>query len=112
MKLCENMEEFRARYGTKRMKLRHVAALALVGWYLVIFPDPARLKKLKYPPQFTIWDTYPDKSSCKRALPELAKFVATDPDYASHGMRHTVACVVPDDPSLKGKAAVQRVKPN
>jgi hypothetical protein len=34
MKLCENMEEFRARYGTKRMKLRHAAALALVGWYL------------------------------------------------------------------------------
>jgi hypothetical protein len=43
------------------MKPRHAAALALVGWYLVIFPDEAQLKKLKYPPQYLIWDTYSDK---------------------------------------------------
>ncbi len=42
------------------MKPRHAAALALVGWYLVIFPDEAQLKKQfrKYPPQDLIWDIY------------------------------------------------------
>jgi hypothetical protein len=35
-----------------RMKPRHAAALVLVGWYLVIIPNEARLKQIHYPPQY------------------------------------------------------------
>ena len=90
------------------MKLRHTAAFALVGWYLVLIPDEAQMKKLRlnYPPQYHIWDTYPDKSSCERDLAEAAK------SYADSKVRWATSCVMPDDPSLKGKARVRRLKPN
>jgi hypothetical protein len=89
------------------MKPRHAAALALVGWYLVIFPDEAQLKKLKYPPQYLIWDTYSDKASCERDRPEAARNSA----FSYSRLRHTTACVRPDDPSLKGKYRGERIKP-
>jgi len=94
----------------REMKLRHAAALALAVWYLVDIPDQAELKELKYPPQYEIWDTYSDKSSCERDRPEFARVIAGHIAAEKHKVEETVSCVMPDDPSLKGKIAVRRVK--
>src|SRR6185312_12144148 len=81
------------------MKPRHAAALALVGWYLMMPPwNPALdanapLSKWA-PPRYIGYDLrlteqFKDLAGCQAALSELKHFVERRPkDFAHHGPFH------------------------
>jgi hypothetical protein len=99
------------------MKVRHAAALALVGWYLML--PPLKLGQSgKYHPDFEVplnqWESYQsydDAAKCEedkaRTLIALQRVshefpadrsAATDAEQAVFGQ-----CIATDDPRLKGK---------
>ena len=104
------------------MKLRHAAALALVGWYLMFPPFTqgwsARGASLKL---WQIQDTFDSKADCESALSEykadparhLPFFrgrnpnevryeIAKDPNFWNPIIA-AIQCVASDDPRLKPK---------
>jgi hypothetical protein len=91
------------------MKPRHVAALALVGCYL-IGPPIAKLTVEPGTPlsAWRILHTYDSVAACKKALPTYRKYMqsrtwpsqtATD---AAHQVASALMCIATDDPRLKG----------
>jgi hypothetical protein len=94
------------------MKSRHAAALALVGWYLVLVPANDKSWGSKPRNTVVVWDIYSDKSSCERDRPGVAKGLSDEyaTYYPNSGYAVTVSCVATNAPSLKGKSFVQRVK--
>jgi hypothetical protein len=105
------------------MKPRHAAALALVGWYLMVPPDstvPHSVDSAAPISRWSIITNFESADTCKQALTELqnkngdpAKLDATgrlrrfqkrqpaDPALARARVDHT-ACIATDDPRLKG----------
>jgi hypothetical protein len=89
------------------MKPRHAAALALVGWYLMMPPiDPAsrfgsgateQQADLKAP-LYAWWitDTFDDLDQCKAAIASMTP--KTTGGYWSH-----IQCISSEDLRLKGK---------
>jgi hypothetical protein len=48
------------------MNLRHTAALALVGWYLIVFSETGRCIGCETGPAITdVWGIYADASDCE-----------------------------------------------
>jgi hypothetical protein len=93
------------------MNLRHAAALALVGWYLMIPPDLADLAPISAWQHFGSYDTAKECDSGKSQLgidaikDENASGCKVTPsehcflDFAKENAR----CIASDDPSLKEK---------
>jgi hypothetical protein len=106
------------------MNLRHAAALALVGWYLMVPPTPWNPKISTW----TIWNSYDTAAQCgivlgrqresaSRVLADMAalakhkptnKFqaevdaVTLDPKFkAMEEAELNAACISSDDPRLK-----------
>jgi rRNA-processing protein FCF1 len=106
------------------MNLRHAAALALVGWYLMVPPDSAVPHSVDSAAPMSRWSIvtkFESTDTCKQALTELqnkhgdpAKLDATgrlrrfqkrqptDPKLARARIDHA-ACVATGDPQLKEK---------
>ena len=99
----------------RSMKPRHAAALALVGWYLMVppilsnGPSPsivdARVGVEKPLSEWDVQDTFDSATECKRARQTLtAKTVANDPNLRAllEKADSLAQCVATDDPRLKG----------
>jgi hypothetical protein len=106
------------------MKPRHAAALALVGWYLMIPPvfspmeqHPRSFNSLSAPPnKWDIWAKFDSESECEKEKEHLRteapirlKFAREHPDQDPNGNIVAVSeawqlaeCVAADDPRLKG----------
>ena len=105
------------------MNLRHAAALALVGWYLMVPPDftgrPHAIDSAAPISRWTIVTSFNSADICKKALTELqnkngdpANLDATgklrrfqrrqppDPELARARVDNA-ACIASDDPRLK-----------
>jgi hypothetical protein len=93
------------------MNLRHAAAIALVGWYLMIPPEVGQGagRSVRYQVPLTKWDraaTLDSEAACNERLREWSKVIgpfenftqALVADRFQHGR-----CVPSDDPRLKGK---------
>ena len=105
------------------MKPRHTAALALVGWYLMIPPvfspmgdHPRAFNDLKASlNRWDIWASFESETSCKKEMEHLRKeaplrlkFAHERPDQDRNGNIVAVAeawqraeCVATHDPRLK-----------
>ena len=90
------------------MKLCHAAALALVGWYLMLPPvrpdgsanADAPLSKWKTS------NTYDTPDECKKVLSGLRGGwvgYANGHELNYPSQKETAACIASDDPRLKGK---------
>ncbi|MGA9884041.1 MAG: hypothetical protein WBQ34_10010 [Candidatus Acidiferrales bacterium] len=88
------------------MKLRHIAALALVGWYLMVPPIVQKNGKYQYDyaaplSKWTEEDAFDTASDCKEDRETLVK--------ASKGWGTSATdtaqerCIATDDPRLKEK---------
>ena len=107
-----------------QMRFRHAAALALVGWYLMVPPDstvPHSVDSAAPISRWTIVTNFEGADTCKQVLTELqnkngdpAKLDATgrlrrfqkrqpaDPELARARVDHA-ACIAIDDPRLEEK---------
>ena len=86
------------------MNSRHAAALALVGWYLIL--PPLEVHQLDEKAPISLWDkvgTYDTETACKEqaALLRLRHAKVTDPLLKKHFALGL--CIASDDPRLKGK---------
>jgi hypothetical protein len=93
------------------MKLRHAAALALVGWYLMLPPDTS--DKLYPPPyssiplqKWSIIESYDTAAACeagyRKYLADYNKYPQIPHDYNSDYQRWNASkCISTDDPRLK-----------
>jgi hypothetical protein len=91
------------------MKPRHTAALALVGWYLMVPPVDRQRHSLTDKP-LTRWnrvETFDSEQACKESLAFLLKNLkgqfqnfelAVQAERLFHGQ-----CIASDDPRLKEK---------
>jgi hypothetical protein len=90
------------------VKPRHVAALALVGWYLMLPPvRPDGSVNANAPlSKWKTSNTYDTADECKTALLSLrAGWVgyANGRQLNYPSQKDTAACIATDDPRLKGK---------
>jgi len=100
------------------MKLRHAAALALAGWYLIVPPTGRNLRVGLAAPlsQWTTVGTFNSAGDCesgkRKGLPLLEKRIkekAGKAGVAAHDSDVQIIaglslrCVASDDPRLKGK---------
>jgi len=87
------------------MKLRCTAALALVGWYLMIFP--ANVERGPGGPTGTaayVWGLYPNSSDCNVERTHVAALLAERQKHPQGGYlaQWATTCVATDDHRLKG----------
>ena len=83
-------------------KIRHVAALALMGWSLIVLPAAGAGRRLRFEPLWT-WkaiDTFNSQEECEQMRRELIQRM---PGTAIE----TAQCVSGDDLRLKGKPEEQ-----
>jgi hypothetical protein len=100
------------------MNLRHAAALALVGWYLMqptVFIKPGHQSFDNWGAEiseWTIFSSYDSAQQCEKAKTHLYNNSASkinpsdDPDgtfRASDHASHYATCIATDDPRLKRK---------
>jgi hypothetical protein len=90
------------------MKLRHAAALALVGWYLMVgfspfppkvTPQPLHPGETEGPPILSQWQirrSFDSADKCEQARTELLRLT---PSVGAAD----VLCIASDDPRLKEK---------
>jgi|SRR5271156_2451692 hypothetical protein len=106
------------------MKLRHAAALALVGWYLMVPPIRSYVPLILLPNEpLTKWEqrqSYDTAEQCKAARKRIQKYLAReltkqrlgkDSHYieqpvaqeiiAEQGKLNLSRCIATDDPRLK-----------
>jgi hypothetical protein len=78
------------------MKPRHVAALALVGWYLMVPP---------LVPQWTILDSFDSAEECIDAHVKLLRdrFIKNANDEIRLEQAYSARCIATDNPRLKKK---------
>jgi len=96
------------------MRFRHAAALALVGWYLMLPPpNPDNKNTILLGADLSLWavyESYDNAKECRRERETLkARIPFTDTDEVlkrgsiSDKMRWFGQCVATDDPRLKQK---------
>ena len=93
-------------------RVRHAAALALVGWYLMM-PTPAPETFMTVTPPVGRWDhlgTYDNEKECDHALDEMSRKSEREgfemKGFSPEALRHSGAlakCISTDDPRLKEK---------
>ena len=97
------------------MKLRHAAALALVGWYLMMPPMASDLRPDEAAPLATwgLVESFDSAQACKRALHKysdeaIKKVQGGSESSTTNSARFVVAeeCIASDDPRLKQKRTV------
>jgi hypothetical protein len=87
------------------MKLRHAAALALVGWYLMVPPSTDERAPLF---QWEVVASYDSASACREALHKSKDPAQVESDYPSLARLFAAQgflaaqCIATDDPRLKG----------
>jgi hypothetical protein len=88
------------------MTLCHVAALALVGWYLIVGPNPmGGCIGCEHSSPGWVWGVYPNASDCQRVQKKLkATFVENQkhPKSKWHEILGS-GCDSSDDPMFKAK---------
>src|SRR6266851_5482863 len=97
--------EYKHRYAGVRRLWTHAAALALVGWYLMMPPWYNDEKEPRLNAPIAAWEilgSYDSADQCMRKLVELANkaFARSTPKERSE---FGVNCIATDDPRLKGK---------
>jgi hypothetical protein len=98
------------------MKLRHAAALALVGWYLMAPPIRQTKDDGRYIDEhaeyrdWSILSTFPDRDQCEefrdRGVPDAEQQLASGRKKGPRlGLNQLTEseCIATDDPRLKGK---------
>jgi len=86
------------------MKPRHAAALALVGWYLMMPPLYEDEKEPRIDAPLNEWKinmSFDDADSCETVLIHLQNNLGSDRKLAKRKMNSV--CVSTDDPRLKPK---------
>jgi hypothetical protein len=99
-----------------KMKLHHTAALALVGWYLMMPPRSPGAKSVDLGADLSLWghwNSYVTAAECRRELDKLRVPLTRKYDYDMNGvlrrgtifeqMAYFARCVATDDPRLKEK---------
>ena len=88
------------------MKIRHAAALALVGWYLMVTP-PISITTMQADTQavlseWSISRSFDSADACEKAKSDFQK---TSPKLVNNGVgiSRFASCISTDDPRLKGK---------
>ena len=84
------------------MKLRHAAALLLLGWYLLI-PSPAMVEARRTGPPLSRWyhlGVYDTKDDCANMI---ATKLAQQQNESERWRYSKAICVDSDDPRMKGK---------
>ena len=90
-------------------KLRHAAALALVGWYLMV--PPPHSKRIRPAPlsEWSIYKTYESVDVCYYSRTGIASGILQDapPDFVARfdgrfmDIFEQAKCIASDDPRLK-----------
>ena len=86
------------------MKLRHTAALALVGWYLVM-PTPEMASARRDDVSLSHWyqiGTYDSADDCNQAKSGML-YSKSQTNADENWRMARLQCVAEDDPRLKGK---------
>jgi hypothetical protein len=86
------------------MKFWHAAALALVGWYLMVPPLTSDGKQFDANVPLAQWDArmaFDNASDCENTLYALIKDASED-NLTHQQLRHS-RCIASDDPRLKEK---------
>ncbi len=99
-----------------KVKLRHAAALALTGWYLMVPPMPYDHQThemdvdLSTPvSEWTLLGSFDTANDCKKRVDELIQQGGEAVDRHAKGAEQrlndltSAACIATDDPRLKGK---------
>jgi hypothetical protein len=91
------------------MRFRHAAALALVGWYLML-PPWVKYNTFDASEPLSKWDhsaSYDSAAECERVRSAMTDYYSHHPkaDDADWFLRlnATAQCVATDDPRLKGE---------
>ena len=89
------------------MKLRHAAALALIGWYLLQPPMRSHSGRYEYDANapLSLWSehaAYDSAAECEKGKAKLAE-AFPDAPASSKGFLASFHCVASDDPRLKEK---------
>jgi hypothetical protein len=85
------------------MNLHHAAALALVGWFLMVAPveQTGPFAKVDIKAPLNEWDsqaTFDDRQACENARTE---YLAYPPPCCGEVGEKGILCVASDDPRLK-----------
>jgi hypothetical protein len=89
---------------TNRIRLGHIAALALVGWYLMVPPQTRTwwIGRQYYDESASLSRWTIERSFDKAEVCQAARLAAQQqPGGAAMGMGHAL-CIATDDPSLRG----------
>jgi len=91
----------------RRMKSSHAAALALVGWYLMIPPSGRDYPMGNVNAPLSQWGkrptTYRDKEECEHALDRHVRQVNAKNKQVAAKFYKQAQCIASDDPRLKQK---------
>lgn len=89
------------------MKLRHAAALALVGWYLMMPPTSRDYPMGKVDAPLTEWPkkptTYRNQKECEHVLDKQIRLANSKNKQITVKFYQQAPCVSADDPRLKSK---------
>jgi hypothetical protein len=89
------------------MSLRHAAALALIGWYLIVPPSGRDYPMGNVNTPLSQWGkrptVYRDKEECEHVLDKQRRLVHGKNRQLAHKFYQQAQCVPADDPRLRGK---------
>ena len=88
------------------MKLRHAAALALAGWYLMLGAPTGKMGIRDYSAPVSKWEQmggYDTAAECEADEQEKWKLARDDGDQSGARMWLEAKCLSTDDPRLKEK---------
>ena len=102
---ASNLRPNNCRQKKEAMKLRHAAALALVGWYLMTPPFVNNRADLNTPlSRWTILGSFDSAEKCEEDRRPLqgagSAWHEPDPNHAAKALT-AILCVSSDDPRLK-----------
>src|SRR5258705_10022067 len=95
------------------MKLRHAAALALVGWYLTVHSNPmggcigCEPRRTTDPTVIDVWGIYPNASDCQRVQKKLTAIFVENEKHPTteYQVYQGTRCDASDDQMFKTKGS-------
>ena len=88
------------------MNFRHAAALALMGWYLMVLPQDIAGGHFRSAPLGSEWKhqgSFDTESDCNHAIAKGCLSIAQNGQVIRRGPLCNSRCISSDDPRLKGK---------
>ncbi len=88
------------------MKLRHTAALALVGWYLIVPPYAANIYSCDQNAPISKWlkfQSFESESACLEYMEMMRSNKGFTRDSPTYYRTIYSKCISSDDPGLKSK---------